>query len=92
VGLLDFKSSKGRQKPSLVGSIPTRFRHLATNRSAVAEDSDSLHCSREDCEAVIDWRISGAPPRVWRPAWRNVGSSFTLGQGFSGHVSELFSP
>ena len=54
MGLLDFKSSKGRQKPSLVGSIPTRFRHLATNRIAGAEDSDALHCSREDCEAVID--------------------------------------
>ncbi len=29
MGLLDFKSSKGRQKPSLVGSIPTRFRHFS---------------------------------------------------------------
>ncbi len=60
MGLLDFKSSKGRQKPSLVGSIPTRFRHFSRGemgKRGKGESEMGPRSRRARCPRIIERKM-----------------------------------
>ena len=60
MGLLDFKSSKGWQKLSLVGSIPTRFRHSSrgeTGKRGKGEREMKHRLRTARRPRIIEWKM-----------------------------------